>query len=226
MAGRVDREYREYEGCIAKASWLIPLRHGRAGESLERERNSPRSPILFTAGLGRAFRQVSLREIGGSLFACSASLAYTSINEKNTVEPPLSDHSKCQDIVVAYGRWSEKYIFQYFEMHGLSSLGCFRNWPYGKGRYNLKQKGVQLDTIITIWNYWPLVDISSCKTLSSPLEKTTSIFDPLPARSIILFHPNKPTNPNPPTPSPATPSRVHRPRSPPARRAATRHGAT
>ena len=24
----------------------------------------------------------------------------------NTIEPPVSDHPKCKDLVVAYGRWS------------------------------------------------------------------------------------------------------------------------
>ena len=38
-------------------------------------------------------------------------------------------------------------FFQYFERHGLSSSGYYGNRLYGKRRYNLKQEGMQLDTI-------------------------------------------------------------------------------
>ena len=33
-------------------------------------------------------------------------MQYELIMAINTVKPPVSDHPKCQDLVVAYGRWS------------------------------------------------------------------------------------------------------------------------
>ena len=38
-------------------------------------------------------------------------------NNNNAVEPPVSDHPKCKDWVVAYGRWS----FTIIEPRGVSS---------------------------------------------------------------------------------------------------------
>ena len=49
----------------------------------------------------------------------------------SAVEPPASDHPRCADLVVAYGRWSLTRI----EPQGVSSEKMFRRLPFGQRIY-------------------------------------------------------------------------------------------